>query len=490
MKYFFYSSLLFILCILPASSKEIIIGSKKFTESYVLGEIAHQKLKNNGFKVTHKMGLGGTSILWTALTSKAIDCYPEYTGTIQEVILKSQKPLSQKEMKLALAEQGIGITESLGFSNTYALAMKSELAHKLSISKISDLQKHPKLKVALSHEFIGRKDGWYALSNHYSLNILKISGLDHSLAYNALIQNQVAVIDVYSTDPKIALLNLVILKDDLNFFPAYNAVFLYNLKMPSTAIDSLKELEASINQKLMIQLNAKAETSKNYTLAANLYFHDSKGEAKANDLKQIINWTSQHLFLVTISMFFAILCGIPLGILSSSKGLLSSFIMSTCGVIQTIPSLSLLALLVPAFGISAKTAILALFMYSLLPIVKGTASGLQNIPNSLYEAAEVLGLKPSTQLLKIFLPLATRSILTGIKTSTIINIGTASLAALIGAGGLGEPIISGLNLNDNQMILQGALPAAGLAIVAQLLFDGLDKLLISRGLRSREQNSN
>jgi osmoprotectant transport system permease protein len=154
-------------------------------------------------------------------------------------------------------------------------------------------------------------------------------------------------------------------------------------------------------------------------------------------------------------------------------------------MVQTIPSLALLALLVPLpfFGISARTAIAALFLYSLLPIVRNTASGLQDIPRSLRESAIALGLTPSARLWQIYLPMASRSILSGIKTSAVINVGTATLAALIGAGGLGEPILSGLNLNDHVTILEGAIPAALLALLVQSLFDLFDRVLIPKGLR-------
>jgi osmoprotectant transport system permease protein len=160
-------------------------------------------------------------------------------------------------------------------------------------------------------------------------------------------------------------------------------------------------------------------------------------------------------------------------------------ILGVTGIVQTVPSLALLALLVsvPFLGISPLTAIIALFLYGLLPIVRNTASGLQDIPRPVRESAEALGLEPKARLIKIFLPLASRSILTGIKTSAVINVGTATLAALIGAGGLGEPILSGLNLNDRATILEGAIPAACLALLVQASFTFLDRVLIPKGLR-------
>ncbi|MFN2477528.1 MAG: ABC transporter permease, partial [Chthoniobacterales bacterium] len=181
----------------------------------------------------------------------------------------------------------------------------------------------------------------------------------------------------------------------------------------------------------------------------------------------------------------SIIVGVPLGIAASRGGAIGHVILSVTSAVQTIPSLALLALLVPVpfFGISARTAIAALFLYGLLPIVRNTATGLQDIAQPLRESAIALGLTAGAQLRKVYLPLASRSILGGIKTSAVINIGTATLAALIGAGGLGEPIISGLNLNDHATILQGAIPAAILALLVQWSFDLLDRVLIPKGLR-------
>ena len=198
-----------------------------------------------------------------------------------------------------------------------------------------------------------------------------------------------------------------------------------------------------------------------------------------------MRWTARHLELAGFSLLLSILIGIPLGIWASRGGAIGHVILGFAGVVQTIPSLALLALLVPLpfFGISVRTAIAALFLYGLLPIVRNTATGLQDIPRALRESAVALGLSSTARLWQIHLPMASRSILGGIKTSAVISVGTATLAALIGAGGLGEPILSGLNLNDHATILQGAVPAAVLALLVQWLFDLLDRVLIPKGLR-------
>ena len=279
----------------------------------------------------------------------------------------------------------------------------------------------------------------------------------------------------------------MVLDDDQHFFPQYKAVYLYRLDLPAGALAALKKIEGTIDDTRMTRLNADAEKSKNYALAAASYFgaaarasEAAHGESLAH---QIAGWTMRHLYLVGVSLFAAIIVGIPLGIAASRGGFVGAAILSVTGVIQTIPSLALLALLVPLLGISPNTAIVALFLYSLLPIVRSTATGLQDIPGGVRESAAALGLTPGAQLSKIYLPMAARSILSGIKTSAVINVGTATIAALIGAGGLGEPIVSGLSLNDNHTILEGAIPAALLALAVQFAFDLLDRLFIPKGLR-------
>jgi osmoprotectant transport system permease protein len=472
--------------------KGIIIGSKKFTESYVLGEIGKEQFIQNNIKADHKQGMGGTLILWQALKSKQIDIYPEYTGTIKEAILKSNEDISNAEMKNELQKYNIGMTDYLGFNNTYALAMKREISRKLNIHKISDLHNFPDLKYGFSHEFLNRKDGWKDLIVHYKLKPKYIRGIDQSLAYKALNQNLLDVMDAYSTDSKIQQLDLVLLEDDYEFFPKYQAVFLYRLDLPTQSIHELNQLSGSFSQDSIISLNLEAENSRSYHQAALKYFGLVSENLNNKKLFSTpINWSSvlqhtfEHINIVCVSMILAILIGIPLGIIASNQNWITQLIMSIVSIIQTIPSLALLALLVavPGFGISIKTALFALFLYSLLPIVKNTAIGFQNIPLSLRESTEVLGLSQITKIRKIYIPLAARSILGGIKTSTIVNIGTAVLAALIGRGGLGESIISGLNLNDTKTILEGALPAAFLALLTQVIFYFLDKKLIPKGLQ-------
>ncbi len=482
------------------SAEPVVIGSKKFTESYVLGEIAKRTLNDANIPAEHRQGMGGTIILWQALQGGQIDAYPEYTGTIVQEILKSTDAMAGAVIAEALGKRGIGMTKPLGFNNTYALVMLRRRADPLGIRTISDLRKHPDLKFGLTHEFLDRQDGWSPLVVAYGLSSPNVAGIDHALGYDALRTGQIDVKDAYSTDAKIAQYDLVVLADDQKFFPRYDAVFLYRLSMNEKAIAALRGLEGKISEGTMTRLNAEAERTKDYSQAASLFFDSSPGpdgnstrltsrvsrsRGGENLGHKLVRWTTRHLELAGFSLLLSILAGVPLGIWASRGGGIGHLILGFAGVVQTIPSLALLALLVPLpfFGISVRTAIVALFLYGLLPIVRNTATGLQDIPRGLRESAIALGLNPAARLWQIYLPIASRSILAGIKTSAVINIGTATLAALIGAGGLGEPILSGLNLNDHATILQGAIPAAILALLVQWFFDLLDRVLIPKGLR-------
>ena len=465
----------------------------------MLGEIAKRTLTDAGIPAEHRQGMGGTIILWEALRGGQIDAYPEYTGTIATEILRSDSTLSLDQIRNSLEKIGVGMTAPLGFNNTYALVMRRSEAQRLGIRTISDLQRYPALKFGLTHEFLERQDGWRPLRQRYGLPQQNIVGIDHALGYSALANGSIAVKDAYSTDAKIEQNDLLVLEDDLHFFPKYEAVFLFRSSTRADAIAALRRMEGTLDETRMIRLNAEAERTKNYARAADLYLEGRDGALRRPDAAarrpyhnlddsfphKLARWTLRHLQLAGFSLLLSIIVGIPLGIVASRGGVVGHVILGFAGVVQTIPSLALLALLVPLpfFGISIRTAIAALFLYGLLPIVRNTATGLQDIPRSLRESAVALGLSPIARLWQVYLPIASRSILSGIKTSAVINIGTATLAALIGAGGLGEPIISGLNLNDHVTILEGAIPAAVLALLVQWCFDLLDRVLIPKGLR-------
>jgi osmoprotectant transport system permease protein len=477
------------------SAEKVTIGSKAFPESWILGE-ALKSLASGAPDTTaeHRKNLGGTDIVYAALKSGSMDIYPEYTGTVSEAIMKAPNRPTEDQMRQFLKGQGIGMSRSLGFNDGYALAVPQPVAKKYGLNRLSDLEGHPELRLGLSHEFLGRKDGWPGLRQAYDLNLPNVRGFQHELAYRAVASRQIDVIDIYTTDPEIQKLHLKTLQDDKGFFPRYDAVLLYRLDLPGRAPKAfarMAQLEGKITEAAMIRANAEvAEKKKSAEAAASGLLKTSLGTDAAPGApvapaltSEILRDTLRHLQLVLYSLAAAILIGIPLGVLSTRSRAVGAAILSFTGLLQTIPSLALLAFMIPLLGIGFLPSLVALFLYSLLPIVRNTYTGLETIPPALIESAEALGLSPLNRLLKVRLPMASPSILAGIKTSAVINVGTATLAALIGAGGLGQPILQGITLTDNAMILQGAVPAALLALLVQGGFDLLERVVIPRGLR-------
>ncbi len=474
--------------------ERVRIGSKAFPESWILGAALASLAESSGdIEVEHAQNLGGTEIVFSALESGEIDIYPEYTGTIAEVLMKNSNRPSPAQMRDYLAARGLGMTPPLGFNDSYALAIRSETQEELGLAEISDLVGHPELRVALSHEFLGRRDGFPGLSAHYGLEMRNVRGIQHDLAYAAIASEQTDVIDIYTTDAQIARLGLKTLTDDRHFFPRYDAVLLYRLDLPErkpSAFASIGRLIGQIDEEMMIHANGLVVLERRSVAeAADSLITQALGSDSPSTkpgvgvLSTIAANTITHLKLVAISLVAAILLGVPLGIVATRSRPVATTTLAVAGLFQTIPSLALLAFLIPLLGIGPKPALVALFLYSLLPIIRNTYTGLTTILPNLSEAAEALGLSSGARLRRIYLPMASPSILAGIKTSAVINIGTATLAALIGAGGLGNPILQGIALRDHGLILQGAIPAAGLAVVVQYGFDLADRLLIPRGLR-------
>ncbi len=463
------------------------VGSKRFTESYILGEVLTQTAAKHG-KAEHRQGLGNTAIVLAALQAGSIDLYPEYLGTIDLEILKNEKPTSLAEMRTALARIGLGVGVPLGFNNTYALAMRGDSK---GVATLSELAAHPELKLGLSHEFIGRADGWPGLAKRYGLP-QQPRGLDHGVAYEALAQRQVDVIDIYSTDAKIGQYGLRLLADDLHYFPRYDAVLLYRLDAPRrfpAAWGAIEQLEGKISAEAMIAMNGAAELRGQgfAVVAANWLAGGAVGTEKRSTLAaklfdpNLWKLTREHVTLVLLSVALGCLAGIPLGVLAALAPRLRHPVLGLAGVLQTVPSLALLAMLIAFTGkIGTLPALVALFVYALLPIVRNTCTGILQVPPGLRMAALALGLSRRSRLLHVDLPLALPVILAGVKTAAVMSVGTATIAAFIGAGGYGERITIGLALNDNDMLLAGAIPAAVLALLTQGAFEALEWLLAGR----------
>lgn len=480
-----------------AAAPPLRVGSKAFAESVILGEAAGQIAAAAGAPVEDRRALGGTRLCWDGLVSGALDLYPEYTGTLREEILKGDEASNGASGDLAalratLAARGLGFIGPLGFDNRYALAMREEVAGRLGIRAISDLARHPELRIDLSNEFLRRRDGWPGLAARYALSEQRAQGLDHELAIRGLAAGALDVTDVYSTDAEIARDGLRVLTDDRGFFPRYQAILLYRRDAEArwpAAFAALDRMAGQIDDATMMRLNARVKLDKvpERTVAADFVAERFGIRAvRAEEARWPALWrrAREHLALVSVSLLAAILCALPLGVLAARRPRLGKLVLAAVGVVQTIPSLALLVFMIPLLGIGAWPATAALFLYSLLPIVRNTHAGLTAIPGPLLESAQALGLPRRAILWRIELPLAFGTILAGIQSAAVINIGTATLGALVGAGGFGQPIFAGIRLDDLSLILEGAIPASLLALIVQGLFDLLERILVPKGLRA------
>jgi len=498
------------LCLLtPAATtaQPLSVGSKRFTESYILGEVIRQSAQSAGeSSAVHEQGLGNTAIVLNALESGAIDVYPEYTGTIAKEILKLPDVPPLPELNARLAPMGLATGVPLGFNNTYAIAIRGDDARSKSITRLSDLKAHPELRLGLSQEFIGRADGWPGLKRAYELPFETPRGIDHGIAYEAIGGHQIDATDIYSTDAKIDRYGLTVLEDDRHYFPRYDAVLLYRANLPQRlprTWAALQGLAGTIDEATMRRMNAAAELEHRdfASIAADFLAQHALGtKAVAPPAKAAPSgdfWAKifgpdfgrlslEHLALVFVSLAASVAIGLPLGILAAKHPAAEAPILGGTGMIQTIPSLALLAALIPLTGrIGALPAFIALSLYALLPIVRNTHAALTQVTLGMRQAAQSLGMEAGTILTRIELPLAAPTILAGIKTSAVINVGTATIAAFIGAGGYGERIVTGLALNDHALLLAGAIPAALLALALEGGFRLAERWVMPAGLRQR-----
>ena len=473
-----------------AAADRIVVGSKIFTEGYVLGELAAQSLEASkpGVPVERKLGMGSTGVLFQSLSSGAIDVYSDYTGTLAEAILKNPQLRSVPDIRAALLKMGIVISQPLGFDNTYALAVPEDFARREGLRTISDLARlHATVRAGFSYEFMDRQDGYPGLAARYHLGLdpAHVSRMEHSLTYQAIDQGAVDIIDVYSTDAKIRKFKLRVLEDKLGYFPSYQAVWVARAAFVAqypVQWRALRHWEGRIDATTMQDLNAQVDIDKRSVAQVVAGFRGTtvRGQTLVG---QIGRRTLEHLWLVGVSLAFSVFIGIPLGILAVRHRRTGQVILTVSAITQTIPSLALLCFLIPVFGVGTKPALAALCLYSLLPVVLNTFTGIRGIDPRHLENARAFGLTPGQILRRIVLPLASPALLTGIRTATIVSIGTATLAALVGAGGYGVPIVSGLSLNDVPTILTGAIPAALMAWAAHAAFNLAGRFIIPAGLQ-------
>ena len=471
--------------------KNTVVGSKRFTESYILGEILNLTLRDAGVQAVHRQGLGNTAIVTQALTTGQIDIYPEYTGTIlREILKRPETQASLSELNTWLKPKQLKVAIPLGFNNTYALAMRADQAKALGLKKISDVinlpaEQQSALRIALSPEFKTRTDGWPALVRAYDLKIKPGKVLEHGLAYDALVRGDVDIVDAYSTDAAIEKNKLILLEDDRNAFPRYDAVLLMRSDFDEKPLESLR---GKLNEATMAKLNGLAESGVSFDKVARTFLNKSTDQK--NDSTEFSRFLKllfgpdfftalrDHILLVAVSSAMALVFGIPLGILAHRRSRYTRWILGGVSILQTIPSLALLTILIALLNqIGAVPAVLALFIYGLLPIVNSTYISLMEVPSNLKESALALGCNEWQLLFFIELPFARPIIMTGLASATVIGVGTCTLAALVGAGGFGDRIVAGLAVNDHALMLAGAIPAAILALLAQVILTPKRKLV-------------
>lgn len=489
--------------------KHITIGSKNFTEQYVLAEIIAQTLEARlDIEVERKLNLGGSSFCYEALKSGGIDIYPEYTGTglmnlLDQPIETNPKKAYQIVKALFDAQDGLIFGEPFGFNNSWAFAVSKDNPLFSDVHMISDLAKvADQLRIGVVHEFLDRQDGYPDFLKHYQFEGLFTSAqaFTPGLLFPAIANDSVNVIVVNATDGLIGAQNLKLLTDDKQFFPPYEAAPFYRAEL--NLIPNLPEVMASfrdiISSDEMIELNYKvdalgltaSEAAREFLISKGIITTDEPVLVQAqtvvkpslieyfwHEKDQLLHYVLEHLFLVLVSLGFAVLLSVPVGIVLTRYTELSGPVFAVTNILQTIPSMALLGALIPLFGVGLTPALIALFLYALLPIIRNTYTGIKEIDPLLIEATRGLGLTNHQILFKVELPLSLPMVMAGIRTSSVLVVGTATLAAFIGAGGLGDPIFRGISSVDNNKILFGAIPAALLAVMLDRLFNRLEQAL-------------
>ena len=501
----------------------VVVASKPFGESYVVAEMFARLLESRGIAVQRKMGLGSTEILVDALRANAIDVYPEYTGTGLLAILHDTLPaatLADPRRVYAHVDSAFQSRwrmrwlPPLGFQNTYAIAVAPATANRYHLRTLSDLARESAHMIGgFTPDFIGRQDGLAGLMGAYGAGIRPrtVKPLLPALKYQALAAGSVDVVDGYSTDGLLARYGLVVLEDDRHFFPPYEAAALLGPRAAerSDVVATLSLLSGRLDETTMRALNRRVEVdgedarvvAESALRALGLVEGATARSATAGTTVRgqsfaaylwtrrgtIAELTIRHLWLVAVALLAATLVAVPLGLALERVRHLSGTALGALGVVQTIPSIALLAFMVPLFGIGIVPALVALWLYALFPIARGTYTGVRDADPAAVEAAEALGMMPAQRLLQVRLPLAAPVIMAGVRTAAVITVGAATLAAFIGAGGLGEPIVTGLGLADTRLVLSGALPAAVLALLVDGALALVERRVAPAHLRHRRE---
>lgn len=499
------------------NNKQLIIGSKIFTENILLAEILSLLLEEKyNFKIIRKFNMGGTKLVFDSLKNGHIDIYPEYTGTGYTMLLKRSGETNPKKTYLIVKAEFLKKFQMvwslpLGFENTYILAARKEDPRFQKFRSISQLKGHiDSFHLGVGHEFMERKDGFLNFSKKYQLHFPKdqVVTMNPALMYSALHNKKVDMIMAYSTDGRIKAFNLKTLKDDKSFFPSYEAAYLTRLNVLKTWPEiqaAFSDLENNISEKEIISLNNQVDqldyglpqTARNFLIKKKLLFDKTQKLQKASLIdyyiskkKYFFKILMEHLVLIFVSLLFALCFSIPIGIWAVRNSKVEQIVFSLVNTLQTVPSIALLGLLIPFLGIGFVPAVSALFLYSLLPLIRNTFEGIKSVDRSYVEASAGMGLSAWQILIFVQIPLALPVILAGVRVATVIIVGTATLAAFIGAGGLGDPIFRGIATLDSRLIFLGAIPACLLALILDAAVAFIENLVISKGLKLEKNIKN
>ncbi len=499
---------------MASTSTTITVGSKNFLENRLLAEMFAQLIENHTtLTVERRLGLAGTQICFQALTSGSIDLYPEYTGTGLMTILG--KPAMQDPSQVLnhvrsefRKRWNLWWLAPLGFDNSYALALRRDRAQTLNIQTITDLvSSAPILKAGFGYEFIERADGLPGLNQLYGLKFREVIGMQQAMKYQATDNGDIDVLDVYTTDGRLAVYDFVVLEDNRHFFPPYDAAALVRgetLEQHPELSQILSLLTHALSPERMRQLNLRIQeqgesiprVAHDALRTLRLVEEDHQRAATLPQVSQsffsymweqrkpLLVRTGEHLGLAGLGLLLGIIVAIPIAFILERWRTGAETMIRLIGMSQTIPSIALLAFMIPLFGVGVLPAIMALWIYSLYPILRNTFSGLRDAAPSVVETGRALGMTEWQILRSVRLPLAAPTIMAGIRTAAIWTVGTATLAAFIGAGGLGVPIVSGLQLANVHVILSGALPATFLALLVDGLLGWIERWVRPQGLES------
>ncbi|MGP1345280.1 MAG: glycine betaine ABC transporter substrate-binding protein [Phycisphaerales bacterium] len=505
----------------------VTVGSKNFTEQEILGELVAQLLEaHTDLVVERRLGLAGTDLLHDAMLSGTVDVYVEYTGTgllnvLNEPVIADGDATYRRVARMYRERFGLEWLPPIGFNNTYAMALRGEVARELGVSTMSGLAEHDgEIRAGFPAEFMERPDGYPGLREVYGYDFERVVELEIGLMHNALQAGEVDLISAFATDGKLEGVrvdgaireqDLVVLADDRRFFPPYDAAPVVRgeaLARHPEIRDALAALAGTISDDAMRRMNFEVDVLRREPAeVARAWIAARSGDAAAvrrdgaerddsalgflrQRAGQLAGKTVEHLVLTVVSVVLAIVIGVPLGVMVHRVARVRGATLAATEVLQTIPSLAMLAFLFAFYtalreitGIEAiqtlgKTpAITALVLYALLPIVLNTYTGLSEVPAAVIEAARGIGMSAWQRLWMVEIPLALPVMIAGIRAATVLTVGIATLSTFIGAGGLGDLIWRGLARSDWRLTLLGAVPAAVMAVLLSLVIRMIERRL-------------